>query len=1018
MNRLRFKSLGIMALLVFSGLLAILPEIGNAAAQTQAPVHIVRSTVPIYWAPALTSGSNSPYWGMINRDLFYSSGGVLFAFMGKHGSTSTSYNYSLNGGVTWNSGGAITPPGGSPCSPANSYYNMQFTVKGTSAYYFTSSYNIGSGTSTFCENTGTISGSTITWAVSDTSWTCLIGVCTEPQQAGGIVIDGSGNIWTCSLSWNGPSFPYNALFENGVLDGSFGGSGYGASYCGLLNSGNTILDLLVPSAGTGQVYVCNGACSEYATKPTGGCQYSVGNAALLYACATVGDGTHTEEDLDSMSVTTGVWTTIASALVFPKSGITGLSSNGVSAFTIDVVASSANSGIGVIYTMSTSDGGSSWSSVVNATSPSGAFTLTGSSNLIFGGPYVAFSGSGTVSTFGFLSYSGPVTTSWFAAAGPPFPSTFMAMIKGLDCGNCIIAGSATYYEFVVNITSVAINPINFMAPISEVVLSFNDSVHQFQVAYNNVTQMTTENAITQSLLTLGPSQIHNYYNSTTGVRSMGLVFFIQFSSGVLQAANRALYLQGCLGAPVMSCTGTDNVNNNYFNILNQGGLVNTVAKGGCAHIAGGDVFSDTCHYTASAASIMTNSTWVDLQSYSTQFSYTTNNTYVWQQYQGGANPSSNHKDWTQTLGFFYYDGTTWVKGPSVVISMLMGNEGGNNEWTLLNTVYYFGSTLISNQSISVWIGQATVASPSATGFNTVGIFVDIWYSSINASTTWGMRTNAYYVGMHNTGTLFSNWNPLYGNQSTSEAFGTLKDHTGAILSSTQIQCTKVFSILNRLGVPGVHAKQPNFIINTIAFNVQQFNLAASFSQMGGVNTPVYTQPLVPIISSSSNFLAPIYAVIAGLAGFIVKALVAEGALVWNALGSQFPWFTSFVTIAGSLITEFFALFLIVTIYLIEALSFLYSIISFVTVPITIIQDSWATITAIYTVAFKGVPLTQVIELFIIVVFGLSVMEAAFSGDFPYLIRLAQGAYKIVYEVMWWSYLLVKFFVDAVENLIP
>ena len=218
-----------------------------------------------------------------------------------------------------------------------------------------------------------------------------------------------------------------------------------------------------------------------------------------------------------------------------------------------------------------------------------------------------------------------------------------------------------------------------MAPITYVYLSFNDSVHTFLISYNNATATTTSNANAQNFLTAGTTIVYSYYNAITGVRSIGIDFFLQFSSGVVQAANRALYLEACLGAPVMSCTGTDNIANNYFNILNQGGLVNRIQAGTCAHTAGGDVFADTCSYSASPIStISTNSSWVSLQSYSTQFAITS-----------GAG-TSVHNDFTERIGFYYFDGTQWVLGPNVLIGSLGGksysSQGG---YTLWQTAYYF-----------------------------------------------------------------------------------------------------------------------------------------------------------------------------------------------------------------------------------------------------------------------------------------------------------------------------------------
>lgn len=602
---------------------------------------------------------------------------------------------------------------------------------------------------------------------------------------------------------------------------------------------------------------------------------------------------------------------------------------------------------------------------------------------------------------------------------PPIPP-FTADITNLDCGNCVIAGNGKFYDFQVNVSSLAVDPINFNFDFAVTSLQFNDSIHAVTIYYFYANQSTILASGSGGVVSLGNTRATDVYDSGTDSYSTIVDFFITFNSNVLQASNRGLYLQSCLDElGLFNCMGYNQTST--FNILNVGGLTDTLQSGDCSKVPGGDVFSTLCTYSAGDPSwIATNSTWIDLQSYSTQFSFVvgdngTGNAQYWQDYgksSSGAENSANANDWTTDIGFYFFDNTIWIKGPHVVISMQRGDNGTNDEWTVLNTVFYNDNTLVSNQSISAWIEQNPLSQ--------VRVFVDIWYNTVNGSTTWGMRTNAYWLGMNQAvflGLWGGSWSPRIQNASTSQAYGTLFDHNGDVFSSTQIQCTKVFWNMTRFGAPEVHMGQNNFRITSNQFQIQQFNLAASPSQMGGVVTPIYTAPEVPNLPQA-GFFSPLYAAIQSIAGYFVNGLVALGNVIWQQLSIRFPWFTTTISIFTLFIAQYynFLTFLINTI--LGLLTWLYSIIGIVFIPINILISAYNYIQITYLPIFGGVPLSAIIEIMVIVFFASAFFDWMSKGDTGKFVELARISWNIVNTIYYGLYWIAKFLVDAIEGLIP
>lgn len=640
------------------------------------------------------------------------------------------------------------------------------------------------------------------------------------------------------------------------------------------------------------------------------------------------------------------------------------------------------------------------------------------------------------STFPFLM-SGCSSCTWvevaatYSATGS-IPGTATCSILNPDAGNYLLP-NGKYYDFHCVVDTLAIGNA---APIIGVRITFNDSLHIMTASYSNNTavsygvgfSMITNNA---STAILSPSsKAVGSFNPSTGDRTFTIDYLIAFNAATLvDSVNRGIYIFAF--TDLLHTLGPKYLGNS-FNFLNKGGGVNILSAGKCGVYPGSDTFQDYCYYGGTSHNwIAENATYYNLQQYQSQFFMETDNQssagptftinspqmgYYWQPYSEsgpGTNPSSNKGDAQLRMGLYYYDNTTWVKGLNVLIEMGDGRVGSSNLWTHLDILWYNGkSTLLSNQSIYAFVPQINLSQ--------VGIWVNLWYSQNNMSTTQGGMVGSYYTGMHKTGFLiFTSWSPFLQNQTESQVFAPLLDHTGHVMSTQQAQFTKVYENLTRPGAPLVNAKQFNFQIQTTNFKEQEFNTASA--GMGGIVTPTFAGAIVPVISSPSVF-SPIINAIKAIATYISKALQALGQVIWLALQRQFPWFTNFWTFVGQAIFDFINILGQVSIGLIQVLTFIVNNISqFILVPFNIIGQTWANTLVLLSAFTKYLPAADIpilIELYIIITLGLSVFEALATGDWPYIIRLTRQVWGIANTIFYWTWALAKILIDTIEGLIP
>ena len=607
-----------------------------------------------------------------------------------------------------------------------------------------------------------------------------------------------------------------------------------------------------------------------------------------------------------------------------------------------------------------------------------------------------------------------------AVFGPAPLGRFTCSITNMDAGNYLVAGINKFYDFSCQVQSNGIGFTNY--PINDIQIKFNDSLNVYVFEYNNSTGVASiDSGSSESLL--GTPTIVQSYN--TGVRSMNITFPVSLNQHALDSLKRGLQLYAQSGGN--TTRGFEYVHKGYFNIINKGGQPTQANTGLCSVPPGADQFQAICAYGSNSHNwIAMNATYYNLLSYQTQFAIELRNLTggldlpaFWQNYANsgtGTNPSSNKGDWRLNFGFYHWDNSSstccWVKGINVVLQMLQGRVGKNNLWTQLDVLWYNGASLITNQTVIDF-----VPSSGANGPSSVQVWLNLWYSQNNASTSQGGEVGAFYTGMHNTGYLiWSSWSPFQGNQTQAQTLMPLTDHLGATMSAQQAQFTKVFMNMSRPGAPLAHAKQYNFEIETDQFQIQEFNIASA--GMTGIATPIFAVAIVPTIQSSSIF-SPIINAIKSIATFFSNALVALGNIVWAGLGARFPWFTGAISNFESLLISLAQLMVTLVINFISILKFLYAEAGLILVPIQIIGGAWKFIQGSYNTVFGGASLSAMIEIALIFFFTtwfFSTMESKSPAEG--LMKMASTAWRVLDAILYWTWAVAKLLIDSVEGLIP
>lgn len=603
----------------------------------------------------------------------------------------------------------------------------------------------------------------------------------------------------------------------------------------------------------------------------------------------------------------------------------------------------------------------------------------------------------------------------FLSVEAVFGAIFTCSITDMGAGDYVVAN--LIYNYFCEVQSPALSSTN--AAITDLQMSFNDSVNTYTFEYNNSTGTASIDS-GGSIASLGGVTASSGYDD--GVRTLNVTFPITLGASVIDSQLRGieLYAENANGVTL----GPQYVQTKYFNIINRGGYTTFALDGSCSIPAGADTFQTICQYGSNAHNwIAENSTYYDLQQYQGQFaiqlsraSNGLDESAFWQNYANsgsGTNPSSNKGDWQIDSGFYYYDNTTsqWIKGINVKLEMVQGRVGSTNLWTEFQAAWYNGNALVANQTFYAFV-------PNDSNGSAVNIWLNFWYSQNNASTTQGGQVSAYYTGMHSTDyLLWNSWSPFLGNSTQSQVFMPILNGDGDTISVQNTQFTRVFMNMSRPGAPNIHTNQPNFQVQTNNFQEQEFNVGTG--TISGITTPTFTAAIVPTISSGSIF-SPIINALKALADDIGKVFLALGNVVWAGLASRFPWFTSFWDSVGAGIVSFASLMLKIFTYVLDGLTLVSIALRYVGYPFEIISGAVGWIEGLFSWLgpFSGQSAQEFVVIIVVLYFVGDIMSAAERGDTAHFISLAQGAWRILDTIMWWTYLFVKFIIDSIEGLIP
>jgi hypothetical protein len=497
------------------------------------------------------------------------------------------------------------------------------------------------------------------------------------------------------------------------------------------------------------------------------------------------------------------------------------------------------------------------------------------------------------------------------------------------------------------------------------------------------------------------------YNSTS--LELWVIFPIWFTDNAPDAQNVDVFY---------ACTGLDYIDSGEdFHIYNQGGLVERDTTDNATFTSGGDWF-EGCVFEDGV--IQANQTWRKLQHYQTEYAlrFYENSSGAWipedqfmQTFQhsgGGAEKYGGILDWILRWKIWGYDNSssTWVRIFQVSMWMGDGDEGANDEWISVATQVSDHNG--ADEDTRYW--NAFIEEEPAARFRT---WFDIWVNRVNASSFMGSRVNAYYFGMESGGwLLWAGWSPMLDNSTEVITFLPMEFDDD---SSAPAQYWDLMKIEMELDFEDSGTASDPYRVCIEDVNIDEKRLSPQAEIFSGVNTPIFIAPKVPDMPIG-GILAPLYVAVASLAGDIWVALAGILALAWDAIGSQFPWFTQFVEDLYSLINSFTQFLATITTGLVALLDFIAGMFWLFPVITGAIGDTWAL-------------LTSWLDPFVANAGDWILLAVIVFGIIPFAANISEGRIKEVradIEVVWgfistildWTFRLAKMVIDLVLGLIP
>jgi hypothetical protein len=389
-------------------------------------------------------------------------------------------------------------------------------------------------------------------------------------------------------------------------------------------------------------------------------------------------------------------------------------------------------------------------------------------------------------------------------------------------------------------------------------------------------------------------------------------------------------------------------------------------------------------------------------------------------------------DWFIEWGIDYCIDDTWINNAWKVRLDLMdadvahasfGTQGQN--WIQLRARWYErNTTLIDTEYFyTFWEGGPGGLGSTKLGYRAdyLRLYLDLWFNSINASTTVGGRVSSYYYGMSDKAHPWlqwltgSDWKIAASERAQSMYFTDLEDSSGDIHSCKEITMMRIRAKVWR-------SSDYEYECRMEEFDLLSYTIAPG--EMQGVNTPIFTETRVPSMPSG-GFFAALAAVFSSLIDLLTNSLgpglldfldVFVGML--DTLFTMAGWPNGFSQIL-SWISTFFTFMITSGEYLVDILTSLFEIVTgplvnFISLTGSMITNTITTITGMLAqinTAFNdtAAPLLPAVTS-IMTIIGVML-------PFWEIVRMEQKGFQILFEDLNMVLNLFAFFISLFTKVI-
>jgi hypothetical protein len=216
-----------------------------------------------------------------------------------------------------------------------------------------------------------------------------------------------------------------------------------------------------------------------------------------------------------------------------------------------------------------------------------------------------------------------------------------------------------------------------------------------------------------------------------------------------------------------------------------------------------------------------------------------------------------------TLEFINQTGI-WEEGPTLRIMPIDGRSSGENQWVALWVQHiYNGATINATTIYCFWEGHG------GDDKDFFRLWIDLWTSQINASSTYGLRTNAFYYGVQDVSNPWfrwltgSNWGIMGQREDLGGGYGSYVNSSGSVISASVFPMSRIRVLLWR-------EADMDFEVQVIGWSDVSYKRTGLNDPMTGIQTPIFHSPLMPNLPSGSWFMGLFFWLISGLQDLMVS----------------------------------------------------------------------------------------------------------------------------------------------------